>query len=248
MNTQPHAKYTPRNTEWLGTVPRHWDVKRGRFCMSVNPSSPRPRTLGRDDEVSFVPMEAVGEYGGLSLELTQRIGEIGAGYTEFQDGDVVVAKITPCFENGKGALAAGLTNGVALGTTELHVLRSLSELDRRFLFYLTISSVYRAAGESEMYGAGGQKRVPTKFIKDFRTPIPSIPEQRAIAELLDRQTATLDSLMTRRRALIEKLQEKRSALIIKAVTKGLDPNVPMKPSRVAWLGDVPEHWNIRPLR
>ena len=95
-----------------------------RFCMRVNPRSIRLRELGPEDEISFVPMDAVGEYGGLNLELTRSVGDIGSGYTEFDDGDVIVAKITPCFENGKGALASGLKNGAAIGTTELHVLRA----------------------------------------------------------------------------------------------------------------------------
>lgn len=100
-------------------------------------------------------MEAIGENGGLNLVSTKPLDEIGITYTEFQDGDVVVAKITPCFENGKAALAEGLTNGAAFGTTELHVLRPLPVLDRRLLFYLIISSVYRKTGEAEMHGAGG---------------------------------------------------------------------------------------------
>ena len=153
MKLPRYPTYKPSGVEWLGDVPEHWDVKRGRFCMDVNPSSNRIRALRPDDEVSFVPMEAVGEYGGLNLELTRAIADVGSGYTEFDDGDVVVAKITPCFENGKGTLAAGLLNGAAFGTTELHVLRVTPTLDRRFLFYFTISRAFRSlrggAGESE---------------------------------------------------------------------------------------------------
>ena len=233
-------------------------MKRGRFCMRVNPSSERLRELGPEDEVSFVPMEAVGEYGGLNLEITKQLGDVGSSYTEFQDGDIVVAKITPCFENGKGALAEGLTNGAALGTTELHVLRVLPALDRRFLFYLTISSVYRKTGEAEMYGAGGQKRVPPEFNKDFRTPLPPSVEQVIIADFLDRETAKIDTLVSKKRTLIERLKEKRTALISRTVTRGLppdaaraaglDPHPKLKPSGIDWLGDVPEHWRTTRLK
>ena len=188
MKLPAYPEYKPSGIEWLGDVPVHWDVKRGRFCMYVNPQSDQLRRLGPDDEVSFIPMEAVGEYGGLNLEVTKPLSEVGTSYTEFQDGDVIVAKITPCFENGKGALADRLTNGAALGTTELHVLRPLPDLERRFLFYLTVSSVYRKTGEAEMYGAGGQKRVPPEFNKDFRTPLPHYPNN-----------ATLPTFWTRRR-------------------------------------------------
>ena len=252
---KPYEQYKPSGVEWLGDVPEHWKVKRGRFCIRVNPSSERLRELGPEDEVSFVPMEAVGKYGGLNLEITKQLGDVGSSYTEFQDGDIVVAKITPCFENGKGALAEGLTNGAALGTTELHVLRVLPALDRRFLFYLTISSVYRKTGEAEMYGAGGQKRVPPEFNKDFRTPLPPSVEQVIIADFLDRETAKIDTLVSKKRTLIERLKEKRTALISRTVTRGLPPDAAraaglnphpkLKPSSIDWLSDVPEHWEIR---
>jgi len=126
VQARAYPKYKPSGVEWLDEVPAHWDVKRGRFCMDVNPSSPRMCKLRPEDEVSFVPMEAVGEYSGLELGQTRAIADVGSGYTGFEDGDVVVAKITPCFENGKGALATGLLNGTAFGTTELHVRRRLS--------------------------------------------------------------------------------------------------------------------------
>ncbi|MDQ3473244.1 MAG: hypothetical protein M3447_05850 [Acidobacteriota bacterium] len=92
------------------------------------------RGIPNDTVVSFVPMEAVGEYGGLNLEQARPIGDVLNGYTYFAEDDVVVAKITPCFENGKGALAKGLENGIGFGTTELHVLRAGRQLFPQFLF------------------------------------------------------------------------------------------------------------------
>jgi type I restriction enzyme S subunit len=253
-----YLRYKPSGVEYLGDVPTHWEVKRGRFCMRVNPSADQLKKLGSEDEVSFIPMDAVGEYGGLNLEVSRPISDIGSGYTQFQDGDVIVAKITPCFENGKGALAYGLVNGAAFGTTELHVLRALPSLEARFLFYLTISSIYRETGEAEMYGAGGQKRVPPEFNKDFRTPLPPTAEQRTIADFLDRQTAKLDTLIAKKRALIERLKAKRTALISRTVTHGLppeaaraagfDPQPNMKESEIEWLGEIPEHWEAKRLK
>lgn len=257
MRFAAYPKYKPSGVEWLGDVPEHWDVKRGRFCMDVNPSSRRIRTLRPEDEVSFVPMEAVGEYGGVELGQSRAIADIGSGYSEFEDGDVVVAKITPCFENGKGALAAGLLNGAAFGTTELHVLRAAPILERRFLFYFSISRLFRSTGEGEMYGAGGQKRVPPEFCEDVRVPLPPIDDQRAIADFLDRETAKIDTLLAKKRTLIERLKEKRAALISRTVTRGLppdaaraaglDPHPKLKPSGIDWLGDVPEHWDVLPF-
>lgn len=224
-----------------------WPISRLRFHVKINPVKSEIRGISEDTSVSFVPMEAVGEYGGLRLEQTHALEDVTNGYTYFRDGDVVVAKITPCFENGKGSIADGLENGIGFGTTELHVLRPSSFMDRNYLFYLTISHAFRKIGASYMYGAGGQKRVPDSFIRDFLHPIPTTEEQRAIAAFLDRETARIDALIEKKRRQIELLQEKRSALISHAVTKGLDPNAPMKDSGIEWLGEIPEHWDLPPL-
>ena len=110
-------------------------------------------------------------------------------------------------------------NGSAFGTTELHVLRALDAIDRSYLFYATLADAFRRLGETEMYGAGGQKRVPEAFVKDFKHPIPPVPEQLAIAAFLDRETARLDAKV---REAIERLKELRTALISAAVTGRID--------------------------
>ena len=92
-------------------------------------------------------MEAVGEYGGLDLSLTKELSDVADGYTYFSNGDVLVAKITPCFENGKGSPASELVNGIAFGTTELHVLRCGPALDKQYVFYLTLADAFRKLGE-----------------------------------------------------------------------------------------------------
>lgn len=237
-----YPKYSPDG------YPASWEQKRLRFALKMNPSKSEI-DLEDSDLVSFVPMDAVGEYGGIRLNEEKELSEIGSGYTYFCDDDVLVAKITPCFENGKGALAKGLRNKTAFGTTELHVMRANREqLEPQFLFYLTISDLFRKIGESEMYGAGGQKRVPESFIKDFRASLPSVREQQAIVCFLDFKTAQIDALITKKKALLDKLDEKRTALISHAVTKGLDPSVPMKDSGVTWLGNVPAHWKVIPIK
>jgi len=252
-----YEAYRDSEVEWLGEVPTHWVITRARFHAGINPSGSEARNLPPDTEVSFVPMKAVGEWGGLDLSQKKPLDDVGSGYTAFRDGDVVVAKITPCFENGKGALVCSLANGLAFGTTELHVLRARDSVDARFLFYLTVSDPFRALGEAEMYGAGGQKRVPTEFVQDFPLPLPPPEEQRAIAAFLDRETARIDALVEKKRLLIERLEEQRTALISRTVTRGLppeaaraaglDPSPRLVPSGVEWLGDVPAHWEVKPL-
>ncbi len=218
--------------------------ERLRGLCSINP----PGTRVPDDQlVSFVPMEAVQERGGIDASRVRPAGEVRQGYTGFQDGDVLVAKITPCFENGKGTLVSGLHGGVGFGTTELHVLRP-RKCDGRWLFYVTQSHDFMQAGEASMYGAGGQKRVSTQFLRDFRPVTPELSVQRAIADFLDRKTAAIDALIEKKERLLALLAEKRAALIHRAVTKGLDSTVPMKDSGIPWIGEIPAHWKVTRLR
>lgn len=247
MPYAPYPQYKPADASGVAHVPSHWSVKRLRYAARLNPAR-RGVELPPETVVSFVPMEAVGEGGGLALHAERTVNEIGAGYTFFADDDVVVAKITPCFENRKGALATGLKSGVAFGTTELHVIRSGGELDPEFLFYVTIADHFRSIGESEMYGAGGQKRVPETFIKDFRIAIPPLDEQRKIAAALRRQTEVIDSLIEKRRRLLSLLEEKRFAIITHIVTSGLDSSAPTRESGVDWIGRVPSHWDVARIK
>jgi type I restriction enzyme, S subunit len=224
-----------------------WSRRRLRFDARLNPVKSELK-LPNDAEVSFVPMDAVGELGGLRLDEQRTVDEVYNGYTYFQDGDVVVAKITPCFENGKGALAAGLTNQVGFGTTELHVLRPNETLDERFLFYITMARDFRCYGTAEMFGAGGQKRVPERFLRDWRPPMPSIETQRRIIAFLDEKTAQIDGLIAKKQALLDRFAEKRHAVIARAVIQGLRPTAPMKDSGVDWLGHIPTHWKVKRVK
>jgi type I restriction enzyme S subunit len=193
-------------------------------------------------------MEAIGVGTLLDTSLRRCFGEVKAGYTAFRENDLVAAKITPCFENGKIALLDRLPGGFGFGTTELHVLRPGPEVDPRFLLYLAQSYRFKALGESEMYGAGGQKRVPETFILDFPVSWPPRSHQSKIAAFLDCKTAAIDSLIIKEERLIELLQEERQALITNAVTKGLNPKAPMRDSRIEWLGEIPRHWQILKLK
>lgn len=197
-------------------------MKRLRFLLRRQPTEAQRQRLMEATQVSFLPMEAIGESGELKLSEIREKEDVSSGYTLFFDGDVVVAKITPCFENGKGALMQGLLNGVGFGTTELHVLSPGPEVDGRFLYYVSVSEPFRKQGEAGMTGAAGQKRVPEDFVKDFRfNPFP-LGEQRAIAAYLDRETARLDGLVAAKERVLGLLAEKRRALITRAVTRGVD--------------------------
>ena len=223
----PHAPMKPSGIEWLGDVPVGWEVKRLRFVANLNPSKSEIATLDRGTAVSFLPMEAVGDDGTLTLDKEKTIGELETGYTYFRDGDVTIAKITPCYENGKGALMRGLTSGIGFGTTELIVARPTdSQITGTYLHYLFISPSFRGIGESYMYGAGGQKRVPDSFVRNFATAIPPLPEQTTIVEFLETELAKFDTLTAEAQRAIDLLQERRTALISAAVTGQIDVRPP----------------------
>jgi type I restriction enzyme, S subunit len=226
----------------------NWRNVRLRDVVEQHPTLEQRRALANAQQVSFLPMEAIGEQGALDLSIVRDKELVQAGYTLFFEGDVLVAKITPCFENGKGAIASNLLNGVGFGTTELHVLRPSSETDPRFLYYITASQPFRAMGEANMTGAAGQKRVPTEFVYNFRISLPPLATQRAIAAYLDRETAKIDAMIDAKQRLLALLAEKRRALITHAVTRGLDPAAPMRDSGVPWIGEVPAHWEVSLLR
>lgn len=213
----PAAPMKKSGVEWLGDVPAHWEVKRLRFTLSLNPVKSE-LNIPEDTLVSFVPMEAVNFDKDLTLSEERNLDEVYKGYTYFKNGDVVLAKITPCFENGKSAIAQNLTNGIAFGTTELHVLRSQDSINNHFLYYLIKSDSFMKIGESEMYGAGGQKRVPEEFIKNFLIGLPPYYEQVTIADYLDQETAKIDDLCDTVNQTIGRLKEYRTALITQAVT------------------------------
>ncbi|UYB51312.1 restriction endonuclease subunit S [Xanthomonas sp. AM6] len=245
MTLPMYPEYRDSGFDWLGEVPAHWGVKRMRFAMQLNPSKAEISSMDRDSEVSFLPMEAIGDNGSLNLERTRPISEVETGYTYFRDGDVSVAKITPCFENGKGALMAGLHYGVGFGTTELIVVRpNPSEVSGPLVNWIFRSPNFREQGTASMYGAGGQKRVPDDFVRNLFWAFPPTDEQAAIAAFLDRETAKIDALIAEQEKLIALLAEKRQATISHAVTKGLNPDAPMKDSGIVWLGDVPAHWDV----
>lgn len=219
----PNAPMKDSGIEWLGEIPAHWDVRRLRQLATLNPSKSEIGDWDAETEVSFLPMEAIGEHGALSLERTRPIAESQTGYTYFREGDVTIAKITPCFENGKGAIMKGLVQGVGFGTTELIVIRpSQDATTSEFLDWNFRSETFRALGEGSMYGAGGQKRVPDDFVRDFPICLPSLEEQRQIVGYLDRMTLRFDSLSAEAQSAIALLQERRATLISAAVTGKID--------------------------
>jgi type I restriction enzyme S subunit len=167
--------------------------------------------LTADAIVSFVPMAAVSaETADVTAEEVRPYAEVAKGYTSFLSGDVLVAKITPCFENGKIAQAV-LSNRVGFGSTEFHVVRPHShKLDARFAHHFLRLGSVRLAGERRMTGSGGQRRVPENYLSKLEIPLPPLAEQRRIAEVLDRAEA----LRAKRRAASTQLDSLTQSIFL----------------------------------
>ena len=219
-----------------------WPTKPLRYLTSRRPHDNWWSQLSEASEASFLPMDAIGEQGQLDLSETRPVDQVQSGYSRFSDGDVVIAKITPCFENGKGAVIQGTLDGVGFGTTELHVLTPGAQIDGKYLYYVTVDREFRQLGAARMTGAAGQQRVPDEFVRNYKIDLPPLTQQHAITDYLDRETALLDALIAAKKQILELLAEKRQAIIARAVTCGLDSCATLRDSGVSWLGEIPENW------
>ncbi|MBC8093411.1 MAG: restriction endonuclease subunit S [Pseudonocardia sp.] len=183
-----------------------------RHVARVNPPSPVFDRLPSDAELTFLPMEAVWPGERLDRSQTRMKSQVVTGYTRFEDGDVLVPKITPTFEASRSVLIEDLVSGVGAGTTELHILRPGSEVDPRYLLYVTHSDTFLRLGGAEMYGVAGQKRVPEEFIGDFPVHLPPLDEQHRIADFLDSESELFARSRGKLVTLIDGLRERRRSL------------------------------------
>jgi restriction endonuclease S subunit len=161
-------------------------------AVEVNPKLDRS-LLNDDLDVSFVPMAAVEALsGGIDVSTIRKYSEVKKGYTHFRDGDILFAKVTPCMENGKMAIARKLVNGVGFGSTELHVLRPRAGVDARYIYYFVSSQTFRKEASGHMTGAVGLRRVPSAYLEEQLIPLPDIEQQREIVAELEKQFSRLD--------------------------------------------------------
>jgi len=189
----------------VSQLPKNWSLALLRAVAEINPTLDKSAF---DDElpVSFVPMPAVeAETGKIDVSQTRRLGEVKKGYTPFQTNDVLFAKITPCMENGKMAVAPDLCNKLGFGSTEFHVLRAYRGIEPKFIYYFVSSKSFRFNAEHNMTGAVGQRRVPTPYLETCSVPIPPTNEQRRIVAKIEELFSELDkgieSLKTARELL-----------------------------------------------
>jgi len=159
-------------------------------CQIRPPKSEARIRVAPDAFVSFVPMEELGvDRKFLTPKQRKPLASVIKGYTYFVDGDVLLAKITPCFENGKLGIASGLSHGIGFGSTEFFVFRPGSSVDKEYLYYYLSRADFRDEGAERMGGAVGQQRVPKEFIENYPIPVPPLPEQQRLVGILDKAFA-----------------------------------------------------------
>ena len=169
----------------MSELPRGWVETTLEDLCEFNPKHD-PET-DRATTVSFIPMPAVDDETGAIVDRSaiRPLSEVWKGYTHFADADVIFAKITPCMENGKIAVARDLENGMACGSTEFHVLRSKGAVEPGFVWRFLRQRSYRQVAERSMTGAVGQRRVPKPFLEGTALPLPPLAEQKRIVAKLD---------------------------------------------------------------
>jgi type I restriction enzyme M protein len=155
-------------------------VRLGDVC-EINPKKNEVAGLSPSTLVSFVPMADLGEHQILfSPKDEKSLSDVGSSYTYFRDNDVLVAKVTPCFENGKAGIARGLRNGIGFGSSEFYVLRPSEQILPEYVYFCVTNSLFREAAVSQMTGTGGLQRVPRGYVEDFQIPLPPLEIQREI--------------------------------------------------------------------
>ena len=181
--------------------------------------NPRMPSANQGEQVSFVAMADVSEHGSLDQV---GIRNAAPGYTPFVDGDVLVAKITPCLENGKGAHARHLPILLAQGSTEFHILRARPGTSDRYLYHLTRTDRFRRRAEALMTGSAGQRRVPTEFFRRYQIRVPPLEEQQRIAKILD----AIDETVQTTERIIAKLTVVRLGIMREQLTPGMSTSPP----------------------
>lgn len=203
--------------------PECWKRTKLKHIADINP---RLTSVDSDCFVSFLPMNAVSESGKILESIVRKALDVKRGFTSFKTGDVLVAKITPCFENYKGCHCLNLENGIGFGSTEFHVLRPKSGVTGEFLHLLTRTHHFRGTGELNMTGSAGQKRVPTVFLRNYEVNLPPLPEQKAIADVL----STLDKVIEKTELLILAKERRIKGQVQKLINQRCDswPHVKTK--------------------
>jgi type I restriction enzyme S subunit len=244
MSFPRYPVYKPSGVEWLGEVPEHWQEKPLKTITSIN-DEVLPESLSRDYEIEYVDIGSVSLANGIEKTEAMLFGDAPSRARRIpRDGDVLVSTVRT-YLKAIAPVVNPPSNLVA--STGFAVVRPRYELEPGFLKYALQEEHFIQQVISRSTGVS-YPAINASDVAKISLNLPGSSEQLAIATFLNHETAKIDALIAEQQRLIELLQEKRQAVISHAVTKGLNPDAPMKDSRVEWLGEVPEHWEVTQLR
>lgn len=230
--------------EWIAEIPKEWEIKRIKYVAEFEPKC-NMNELNNDSIVTYLPMECL--KNGYFEKRERNLGDLPTSLTHFQENDIVMAKVTPCFENGNIAIMQKLQSGFGLGSSELFVLRCKT-VNIHYLFWWLQNRGFVSQACSTMTGTGGLKRVSPYFIKNCTMHMPPEIEQVRISNFLYAQCEELDNVHKKTCASIEEYKKLKQAVITQAVTKGIRGSRELKDSGIEWVGEIPVEWEERRIK
>ena len=235
------GELTAKWREEHGVRMESWEQCSLSDVCTVNPKKADTKDLPDELEVSFFPMPALSEiYGEITDPQTRLLKEVRSGFTNFSEGDVVFAKITPCMENGKSAVVGKLVNDIGYGTTEFFVLRCSDRLYNRFLYHLVRDKLFRDKAKAVMAGAVGQQRVPKRYLETYKLNLPKFNEQREIVRILDGSFAKEQQTKEAAEAVLDQIDLMKKSILARAFRGEMGTNDPSEESAVELLRQVIE--------
>lgn len=200
--------------EWIGEIPAEWTASKIKYCTEFAPSC-NTSHLSEDSLVTFTPMECI--KNGYFENREAHFSTLSSSYTQYQDGDIVFAKVTPCFENGNIAIMQGLSAGVGFGSSELFVIRPQS-INTEFIFYYLQNDIFKQYACATMTGTGGLKRVSPTFVRNYSVFIPCNEEQLEIVRYLNEKCSGIEVLIAKKQQYLTEIENYKKSLIYEYVT------------------------------
>jgi type I restriction enzyme S subunit len=236
----PYTEYKDSGIEWIGKIPQHWDVaKLKRLCRIINGSTPKSSESEYwDGGIVWITPSDLGKVTESVIhDSSRRITQAGlnsCGTTLCPENSIIVSTRAPIGHIAITKVKTCTNQGCRTLIPEKNVCES------KYIYYYlrTSKAILNSLGQGSTF-----MELSSHYISNFEMPCPPSPEQQTIATFLDRETTRIDTLVEKKQQFIELLEERRSALISHAVTKGLDPDVPMKDSGIEWIRQIPEHWD-----
>ena len=214
----PDTPMKESGIEWIGKIPEHWDIKTFKNVNQFNPSV-NINSLDENSTITYTPMENIKK--GEFINNFAKLKDIPNNLTRYEEGDIVLAKVTPCFENGNLAIMDNLYSGHGFGSSELFVIRP-EEIFKKFIFYWLQSETFIQKTCSTMHGVAGLQRIDANFVRNSKVPFPDLIEQKEISNYLDKKTSQIDKTIEKIEKNIELLEEYKESLIHHVVTGKID--------------------------